>query len=393
MQAMTSMLMYVNIYSTDEGVDQNFLYNYAFVNILPEIKRVRGVGSAKILGSRAYAMRVWLNLDRMRAYNVSSDDVMKAVAEQSMIGSPGRLGQATGKTSQTVEYVLTWVGRYNKPEQYENIILKANPDGEILRLKDVAKVELGPSYYDIYSDIDGHPSAAIVLKQIPGTNAAVVIEEVKEKLKEIKEESFPPGMDFAVSYDVSSVPGGLHREGAPHPVRGLRAGVAGGLPVPRGLAFHADPDPGGSGIADRDLLFHAVVRSVDQPDHAVRAGAGDRGRGGRRDRGGRSGACQDAREAPLALSGDQGGDSRDQRRDHRHHPGDDGGLRSGDLHDRAGRHLLPPVRHHDGHVHRSLRRRGPDAHAGSLCDDSQAPHGASVKEMAWAAGLMSAASF
>ena len=129
---------------------------------------------------------------------------MKAVAEQSMIGSPGRLGQATGKTSQSIEYVLTWVGRYNKPEQYENIILKANPDGEILRLKDVAKVELGSSFYDLYSDIDGHPSAAIVLKQTPGSNAAAVIEEVKKKLEEIKKESFPPGMDYEVSYDVSN---------------------------------------------------------------------------------------------------------------------------------------------------------------------------------------------
>jgi len=204
MQAMTSMLMYVNIYSTDESHDQNFLYNYTFVNLLPEIKRVRGIGSATILGSRQYAMRVWLNLDRMRAYNVSADDVMKAIGEQSMIGSPGRLGQATGRTSQTVEYVLTWVGRYNKPEQYENIVLKANSEGEILRLKDVADVELGPSYYNIYSDIDGHPSAAIVLKQLPGTNAAVVIEEVKHKLNEIKNSQFPPGMTFEVSYDVSS---------------------------------------------------------------------------------------------------------------------------------------------------------------------------------------------
>jgi len=204
MQMMTSMLMYVNVFSTQEGVDQNFLYNYAFVNILPEIKRVRGVGTATILGSRQYAMRVWLNLDRMRAYNVSSEDVMKAIGQQSMIGSPGRLGQATGKTSQTVEYVLTWVGRYNKPEQYENIILKATPNGEILHLKDVAKVELSASYYNLYSDIDGHPSAAIVLKQTPGSNAATVIEEVKEKLREIKAESFPPGMDFQVSYDVSS---------------------------------------------------------------------------------------------------------------------------------------------------------------------------------------------
>src|SRR5579864_7871797 len=90
MQSMTSMLMYVNIYSTDPGHDQNFLYNYAYVNLLPEIKRVRGIGSASILGSRQYAMRIWLDIDRMRAYNVSSEDVMKALEEQSMIGSPGR---------------------------------------------------------------------------------------------------------------------------------------------------------------------------------------------------------------------------------------------------------------------------------------------------------------
>ncbi len=203
LQSMTSMLMYVNLYSTDPGHNQDFLYNYAFVNVVPEIKRVRGIGSANILGSRAMAMRVWLNLERMRAYNLSADEVMKAVSEQSMIGSPGRLGQATGRTSQTVEYVLTWVGRYNKPEQYEDIILKANPDGEILRLKDVAQVELGPSYYNIYSNIDGNPSAAIVLKQIPGTNATTVIEEVKEQLHELQE-SFPPGMKFEVSYDVST---------------------------------------------------------------------------------------------------------------------------------------------------------------------------------------------
>jgi len=204
MQAMASMLMYVNVYSTAEDVNQNFLYNYVTVNILPEIKRVRGVGTATILGNRAYAMRIALNLDRMRAYNISAADVMEAVKDQSVIGSPGRLGQATGKTSQTVEYVLTWVGRYSKPEQYENIILKANSDGENLKLKDIAKVELGSSFYDLYSDMDGHPSAAIVLKQTPGSNAATVIEEVKKKFEEIKAESFPAGMDFAVSYDVSA---------------------------------------------------------------------------------------------------------------------------------------------------------------------------------------------
>lgn len=203
MQAMTSMLMYVNIYSTDPSVNQNFLYNFVSVNVLPEIKRTRGIGQANILGNRAYAMRIELNLDRLRAYRLSADDVMKAIKEQSMIGSPGRLGQATGRTSQSVEYVLTWVGRYNKPEQYENIILKANSEGEILRLKDVANISLGSSFYDLYSDINGNPSAAIVLKQTPGSNASTVIEEVKEKLQEMKHD-FPPGMNYEVSYDVSA---------------------------------------------------------------------------------------------------------------------------------------------------------------------------------------------
>ena len=204
MQNMTSMLMYLNVFSKDPNVDQNFLYNYATVNVLNEIKRIPGIGSAIILGNRAYAMRVELDLDRMRAYSVAAEDVMEALADQSMIGSPGRLGQATGETSQTIEYVLTWIGRYETPKQYENIILKANSKGEILRIRDVAKVSLGSSFYDLYSDIDGLPSAAIVLKQTPGSNAADVIEKVKQKVEEIKENAFPPGMDYAVTYDVSN---------------------------------------------------------------------------------------------------------------------------------------------------------------------------------------------
>src|SRR5271168_4881597 len=170
---------------------------------MPRLKRIKGMGIPRNLGNRIFAMRVWLNPERMRAYSVSSEDVMKALQEQSMIGSPGRLGQATGKTSQSKEYVLTYIGRYNKPEQYESIILKANPDGEILRLKDVGEVELGPQFFDIYSDINGHPAASIVLKQAPGSNAAEVIESIKTELEQIKKESFPPGMDYEFAYDVS----------------------------------------------------------------------------------------------------------------------------------------------------------------------------------------------
>jgi len=111
---------------------------------------------------------------------------MKALSEQSMIGSPGRLGQATGKTSQSKEYVLTYIGRYNKPQQYANIILRANPDGEILRIQDVGQVELGPQFFDIYSDINGHPAASIVLKQAPNSNAAEVIEAEIQNIEKKK---------------------------------------------------------------------------------------------------------------------------------------------------------------------------------------------------------------
>jgi HAE1 family hydrophobic/amphiphilic exporter-1 len=202
-QVVPSMLMYVNIYSTDPNADQKFLYNFANANIMPVIQRIQGMGRPRNLGNRSFAMRVWLNPDRLRAYKISSDEVMKALAEQSVIGSPGRLGQATGIKSQSLEYVLTYIGRFNKAEQYENIILKATPEGEILRLKDVAKVELGSEFFDIYSDINGHPACSIILKQSPGSNAAKVIEEIKKELEDIKQESFPPGMDYEFAYDVS----------------------------------------------------------------------------------------------------------------------------------------------------------------------------------------------
>ncbi|MFZ6014472.1 MAG: efflux RND transporter permease subunit, partial [Bacteroidota bacterium] len=197
-----SMLMYVNLYSTDKNADEKFLYNYANVHILPELQRISGMGRAQILGSRQYAMRIWLKPDRMRAYNISTEEVMEAINEQSVIGRPGRIGQASGKTPQSLEYVLTYKGRFNKPEEYDNIIVRANAEGEILKLKDVAEVELGSEFFDIYSNKDGYPAASIVLKQNFGSNASKVIDGVKEKLAEL-EKDFPPGMDYEINYDVS----------------------------------------------------------------------------------------------------------------------------------------------------------------------------------------------
>ncbi len=198
-----NMLMYVNVFSKDPHMNENFLYNYADINLLPELKRVDGVGFADILGNREYAMRIWLKPDKMLAYKISSEEVLEALNNQSLEASPGKTGESSGKRSESFEYVLKYPGRFTNEDGYRNIVLRASANGELLRLKDVADVEFGSSMYDLYSHINGKPSAAIVLKQSYGSNAQDVIDNVKKRMEEIKATSFPKGMDYEISYDVS----------------------------------------------------------------------------------------------------------------------------------------------------------------------------------------------
>jgi HAE1 family hydrophobic/amphiphilic exporter-1 len=199
----SNMLMYINLYSKDPGLDEKFLYNFADINVLSEIKRVDGVGFADILGNREYSMRIWLKPDRMLAYKISADEVLKALDEQSLEASPGKAGESSGRRSQTFEYVLKYPGRFTTKEGYENIILRSTSDGQNLRMKDVADIEFGSSYYDLYSKLNGKPSAAIVIKQSYGSNASDVIKNIKLRMEEIKASSFPKGMEYEISYDVS----------------------------------------------------------------------------------------------------------------------------------------------------------------------------------------------
>lgn len=198
-----SMLLYVDLYSDKESnIDEKFLYNYAYTKIIPELQRINGIARADILGARKYAMRVWLKPDRMRAYKISAEEVLKAMEEQSVIARPGRLGISSGIEAQSLEYVLTYSGRYNEAEQYKNIIIRSTEDGESIKLKDIAEVELGSEFFDIYSNLDGKASSSIVLKQTLGSNASEVIDEVKAKMSEL-EKDFPEGIHFQYSYDVS----------------------------------------------------------------------------------------------------------------------------------------------------------------------------------------------
>ncbi|WP_126653678.1 efflux RND transporter permease subunit [Chryseobacterium aureum] len=198
-----NMLMYINLYSDDPKADQKFLFNYADINVMSELRRVSGVGFADILGTREYAMRIWLKPDRLTAYNISADEVMESLNEQSLEASPGKTGESSGKRSQSFEYILKYSGRFNNEKDYGNIILKAKPDGESVRLKDVADIEFGSSMYDIYSTLNGKPSAAITVKQSYGSNASDVIKNVKALMKDLEKNNFPKGMHYDISYDVS----------------------------------------------------------------------------------------------------------------------------------------------------------------------------------------------
>lgn len=198
-----SMLLFINLKSNDKTVDEKFIYNFADINVLHELRRVNGVGFAEIMGNRDYSMRIWLKPAQLDAYGLSSEDVVKALNEANVEAAPGKIGEASGKRAQSFQYVLKYTGKYTEESQYENIVVKLGNSGELVRLKDIADVELGSIQYDVLSKEDGRPSAAIMLKQRPGSNASEVIEQVKDKMLELKAKQFPPSMDYTISYDVS----------------------------------------------------------------------------------------------------------------------------------------------------------------------------------------------
>ena len=198
-----SMLLYLNVVSDDPAVDEKFIYNFADINILAELKRIEGVGFAAIMGSRDYSMRVWLKPDRMTVYGISADDVISGIRKQNVEAAPGKAGESADRDPQTLQYVLRYTGKFFEPAQYENLVLRSNADGSLLRLKDVADVEFGSADYGVLSKTDGKPSAAIMLKQRPGSNAREVIANVKTRMAELKERSFPAGMTYNYAYDVS----------------------------------------------------------------------------------------------------------------------------------------------------------------------------------------------
>jgi HAE1 family hydrophobic/amphiphilic exporter-1 len=195
----TSALMFFTVTSDNEEYDATFIQNYLNINVIPELKRVNGVGDVNVFGSKNYAMRIWLQPSKLAAYNLIPSDVTAAINEQSLEAAAGALGQ---NNANAFEYTIKYGGRFNTEEEYEDIVIKALDNGEFLRLKDVAKVELDAEGYSVISYTNGLPGVSMGIYQTPGSNAQEIIETIHERLKEL-EKDFPTGMSVFINFDTN----------------------------------------------------------------------------------------------------------------------------------------------------------------------------------------------
>jgi len=190
----TSMLLVFSLSSTDDKFDQTFLQNYAKINIIPQIMRVSGVGDASIMGAREYSMRIWLKPDVMAQYKLMPNDISAALAEQNIEAAPGQFGE---DGNQSFQYIMKTRGRLQQTEEFENIVIKASSEGNVLKLKDVARIELGPQSNSVSSFTNGHNGVTCVVYQTAGSNATEIINNVNKLLKQT-EKDLPAGMKYTV---------------------------------------------------------------------------------------------------------------------------------------------------------------------------------------------------
>jgi HAE1 family hydrophobic/amphiphilic exporter-1 len=193
-----SIIMFVALSSDNKDkYDELFLENYIKINLIPEVQRVPGVGQALVFGTKDYSMRIWLKPDRLIANNLSPQDVLNAIKDQNLEAAPGRLGQSS---AELYEYVLKYKGKSNQGEDYENMIIKANADGSMLRLKDVARVEFGSYTYSTNSRMDKNPVSGFAVFQTAGSNANDILTEVERLLKNF-EKTLPKGLKTTIMYN------------------------------------------------------------------------------------------------------------------------------------------------------------------------------------------------
>ena len=190
----TSMLMIFSIYDMEDKYNIEFIENYANINIIPEIKRVAGVGDASVMGAD-YSMRIWLKPNVMAQYKLIPSDISSALAEQNIEAAPGQFGERGG---QTFQYTIRYRGRLQTPEEFENIVIKSLENGEVLRMKDVAEIELGRSTYGFDNTMNGHKGVSCIVYQMAGTNATATIQNLEQVLENMQK-TMPAGMGVNIA--------------------------------------------------------------------------------------------------------------------------------------------------------------------------------------------------
>ena len=194
----TSMLLVFSLYSSDDKYDNEFLENYAKINVIPEVQRVPGVGDAMVMGAD-YSMRIWLKPDVMAQYKLMPTDITNALSEQNIEAAPGSFGESG---NQTFQYTLRYKGRLQTQEEFEDIVIRATGDGQVLRLKDIANVELGRLTYGFANLVNGHPGVTCIVFQTAGSNATQIINDIEDLLKRT-EDTLPPGVKVNISQNAN----------------------------------------------------------------------------------------------------------------------------------------------------------------------------------------------
>lgn len=200
----SSIVMMLTMSSKDSIYDGLYLSNYANLNLTDELTRLPGVGSVSVMGAGNYSMRIWLDPATMRIRNLTPDMIFQAISTQNRQVSAGYVGQPIAKADNPFQYTLTVKGRLVTPEEFGNIILRTEPGGKILRLKDVARIELGSSSYNVVSRLKGHQTAAIAIYQLPGSNSLEVSKAVRTKMKQLAS-NLPQGVEYQVTLDTTEV--------------------------------------------------------------------------------------------------------------------------------------------------------------------------------------------
>src|ERR1700726_2925720 len=197
-----ALLQVITIYSPNNTYDAIYLSNYATINIIDPLARIKGVGQASLFGPLDYSLRIWLDPDRMTELNLTPNDVIQAVQNQNVQAALGRIGAAPVASDQQVQINIKTKGRLTQPEEFAGIILRANPDGSVIRVDDVARVEMGARSQDRYSRFNGAPAAAIGIYQSPGSNAVDVAKQVRNTMDSLAKR-FPTDLSYAMFFDTT----------------------------------------------------------------------------------------------------------------------------------------------------------------------------------------------